>query len=177
MHPASMPVVWANQQPVTRADTQHGERGVGGDSDAQAWQLQRRCALSPAQFGACFAGLALVSALVAAFFWAMGARFVTAFAGLEVVVVGVAFVWHAMHAADGERLKVVDGVLHVERRTGLRVTHQQFPLQGLRVAAALDGSIELKLRDRHIVLGRYAAEAARRPVLAGLRRAVAAVHG
>ena len=177
MHPASLPVVWANQPLVTRAEAQPGERGAGSESDPQAWELQRRCALSPAQFGACFAGLALVSALVAAFFWAMGAHYVTAFAGLEVVVVGAAFVWHAVHAADGERLRVVGGALHLERRLGLRVTHELFPLQGLRVSAAADGSIELKLQGRHCVLGRYAAEAARRQVLAGLRRAVATVHG
>ena len=177
MHPASLPVVWAHPQPASRAEARHGERGAGGEAGPQAWTLQRRCALSPAQFGACFAGLAVASSLVAAFFWAMGARYVTAFAGLEVVLVGAAFIWHAVHATDGERLQVVDGDLHIERRNGLRVTHERWPMRGLRVAAAADGSIELKLQGQHRVLGRYAAEAARRQVLAGLRRALAAVHG
>jgi uncharacterized membrane protein len=149
--------------------------GVGGSSPV--WQLQRRCALSPRQFGACFAGLACVSALVAGFFWAMGARYVTAFACVEMLLVGGAFVWHALHASDGERLRITEGCLQLERSDGLHVAREELPLAGLRVSARADGAIELSLQGRRWVLGRQASDAARLQVLAGLRRAVAAAQG
>lgn len=180
MNPVSLPVVWApQQQPAPRVGGWLGEAVDAGTgiADAARWNLQRRCALTPSQFGACLAGLVLVSALVAAFFWAMGARFVTLFAGIEVLVVGLAFAWHALHAADGERLHVADGLLHIEQRHGLRLTLEQVPLAGLQVVAAADGSIELSARGRHWTLGRQAAMAARRQALAGLRRAVSTLHG
>lgn len=180
MNPVSLPVVWApQQQPAPRVGGWLGEAadaGTGTPADDR-WSLQRRCALTPSQFGACLAGLVLVSALVAGFFWAMGARFVTLFAGLEVLVVGLAFAWHALHAADGERLHLADGQLHIEQRQGLQITHEQVPLSGLRVTAAADGSIELNARGRRWTLGRQAAGAARRQALAGLRRAVSTLHG
>lgn len=173
-----MPVAWALslQSASTGVDLQ--DDGLANAvAPGQTWLLQRRCALSPSQFGACFAGLAVASGLVAAFFWAMGARWITAFAGLEVLLVGVAFAWHALHAADGEQLSVAGRQLRIERRVGLRVWLEQVPLPGLRVTAQADGSIGLSLRGRHWILGRNATDAARRQVLAELRRAVAAAQG
>lgn len=178
MNPAVLPAAWApSQQPALQDGGSHGVVVAGADGAVQAWELQRRCALSPFQFGACFAGLACVSALVAGFFWAMGARYVTAFAGLELLLVGAAFVWHALHASDGERLKICEGQLQIERRAGLRITCEGVPLFGLRVSALADGSIGLSLRGQRWVLGRHAADASRHQALAGLRRAVAAAHG
>ena len=113
-----------------------------------------------------------MSALVAGFFWAMGARFVTVFAGIEVLAVGAAFVWHAWHAADGERLHLSGGQLHLERRDGTRVHQERIELNGLRIGSAADGAIELNLRGRRWTLGRHADEAHRRHVLAALRQAV-----
>ena len=178
MNPVVLPAVWAPlQQPAPRDGGPQGVAAAGADGASQAWLLQRRCALSPAQFGACFAGLAFASVLVGVFFWAMGARFVTAFAGLELVLVGAAFVWHALHASDGERLQVCEGRLQIERRAGLRITREDVPLFGLRVASLADGSIGLSLRGQRWVLGRHAADASRHQVLADLSRAVAAAHG
>lgn len=180
MNSVPLPVVWAPQhQPAARLGGWLGEAvdGHAGATSTTRWNLQRRCALTPAQFGACLLGLVLVSGLVAAFFWAMGARFVTLFAGIEVLGVGIAFALHAGHAADGERLHVADGLLHIEQRRGLRLTHEQVPLFGLQVRAVADGSIELNAQGRRWMLGRYAGGAARRQALAGLRRAVSTVHG
>jgi uncharacterized membrane protein len=179
MNPVTLPVAWApQQQPAPQAGDRHAGSTQGTDDlGADQWHLQRRCSLSPAQFGGCFGLLTVVSVLVAAFFWALGARFVTLFAGVEVLVVGVAFALHALHAADGERLRVAEGCLHVERRNGTRLEHESIPLQGLRARAAADGSIELLLRGRRWMLGRHAAEAPRRQVLAGLRRVLASVNG
>jgi uncharacterized membrane protein len=137
-----------------------------------SWSLQQRSALSPRQFGACFAVLAFVSGLVGTFFWVMGARFVTGFAGIEVVLVGVAFAWHAVHASDGEHVHLQDRTLHVEGRRGLRSWRDQVPVVGLHLAATADGAIDLRSGHRRWVLGGHATVAQRRRVLADMRRAL-----
>lgn len=151
-----------------------GERAFdqGDEPDVRQWQLQRRCALSPRQFGACFLVLAGVSAAVALFFWTLGAPFVTLFAGLEVLALGAAFACHALHAADGERLQVRGGRLLIEGRHGLRQYQDSLDLALLRVAEGAGGLIELRARGRCVRVGGQAPAAQRRQVLAELRQLV-----
>ena len=139
-----------------------------------AWVLQRRCSLSPRQFGACLFALVLVSALVGGFFWLLGARAVTAFAGLEALLLAFAFGIHAAHAADGERVVLLDRNLTVERRRGWRVTVQTFAVDALRLAATADGRIELRARGQVVCLGGQVGRARARQVLAEMRQACGA---
>ena len=173
MNPVTLPAAWAHEQPPARGTPARPVDAARSADDVCVWHLQRHCSLDPGRFGACFAGLVLVSALVAGFFWVMGAPLVTAFAGVEVLLVGLAFAWYAVHAADGERLSLQAGHLHIEHRRGLRTTHEQWPLSGLRVTLAPDGSIEVIHFRRRVRLGRNADDRQRRHVLAGLRRAMA----
>lgn len=146
---------------------------TGTEPEPEAeWLLQRRCSLSPCQFGGCFLMLAAVSIVVALFFWAQGARFVAYFAGAEVLALGLAFALHALHAADGERLRIRGGQLLVERRAGLRQVQQALDLQALRVAETNDGAIELRARGQRLRVGAHADAARRRQVLLDLRRLV-----
>jgi len=173
MNPVTFPAAWAPQQsPAWRLTDRIADGATVTEGDP-GWSLQRRCSLTPAQFGAFFLALGLVSMLVALFFWALGARFVTLFAGVEIAAVGLAFAWHALHAADGEHLHVSEGQLHVVRRRGLQVQVEQWPLAGLRVGAAVDGSIELGRSGRRAQVGREADRAHCRRVLADLRRLLA----
>lgn len=147
------------------------EDGTDG-GDMPRWLLQRRCSLSPRQFGGCFVALAALSVVVALFFWAQGARFVTYFAGVELLLLGLAFACHAVHAADGERLQVRGGRLLVERRCGLRHDQVALEISGMRVGEAADGAIELRVGGRCVRIGRHADVARRQQVLADLRRLV-----
>lgn len=173
MNPVTFPAAWAPQQsPAWRATDRLADGAAAADAGPN-WSLQRRCSLTPAQFGAFFLALGLVSMLVAVFFWSLGARVITLFAGAEIAVVGLAFAWHALHAADGEHLHLHEGHLQVVRRQGLQVRHEQWPLAGLRAGLAVDGSIELGRYGRRALIGREADRAQCGRVLADLRRLLA----
>ena len=173
MNPVTLPAAWAPQQsPAWRAIDRLAD-GATAAEGGPSWSLQRRCSLTPSQFGACYLALGLVSMLVAIFFWSLGARVVTLFAGAEIVGVGLAFAWHALHAADGEQLHLREGQLQVVRRQGLQVRHERWPLAGLRAGLAGDGSIELGRHGRWALIGGEADRAQCRRVLADLRRSLA----
>lgn len=178
MNPVTLPRTWGHDTPLVPGQgirpgdsCEQGLDRVGG-LDGRQWQLQRRCALSPRQFGVCFLVLAGVSAAVALFFWTLGAPFVTLFAGVEVLALGLAFACHALHAADGERLQVRGGRLLIEGRDGLRQRQDSLDLTALRVAEGAGGLIELHARGRCVRVGRQAHATQRRQVLAELRQLV-----
>ena len=118
MNSVSLPVDWALEKLLASSPK---AQFAGDDVDGvqvAAWSLQRRCSLTPQQLGTGYACLVLASALVAAVFWLQGVRMVALFSTFEVLTVGLAFAWHAMHAADGEQLLMQDDHLWVEQRRG-----------------------------------------------------------
>lgn len=169
MNPAAWPVEWATDTAL------HPQRMAvqvvhdGHASTPRMWSLQRRCALTPQQFAAAYGVLAGVSLVVAAFFWLQGVRMVGAFAGLELLALGVAFVLHAVHGADGETLCLQGRQLRVERRSGLRSSTLHFDLEVVRVSAATDGAIELRVGRAVEPVGRQAGAAQCSRVLHELR--------
>lgn len=146
-----------------------GAAGQGADA-SDAWVLQRRCSLTPRQFGLCFLGLAAVALLVASIFWALGAPFVALFTGVELIALGAAFGWHAFHAADGERLRVDGGQLWVEQRRGLRQSVTALDLARLRVDETVAGVLELRSPGRCVRVGGALDAARRRQMATALRR-------
>ena len=183
MNPATLPVMRASAAPAAPRMPERSADGAAQDASAAAaaaaatmaaatrhWSLQARCSLTPRQFGLCFAALALVSALVAALFWLLGARYVAFFSGLELLLLGVAFGWHACHAADGEQLSLRGSRLHVEHRAGLRHWRSALDLNGLRVAETDDGRIELCSYGHALRVGGRLAAPRRRQLAAELRR-------
>ncbi len=70
------------------------------------WRLKRNCSVTPVQLGWMYLSLCTVSLGIGVFFWMQGATLVLAFAGLEVAVVGLAFLAYARHAADGEMISL-----------------------------------------------------------------------
>lgn len=175
MNPVTLPVAWTHRLPTVRHGGSCAQTAAetGADAEVRSWSLQRRNALSPRQFAACFAAVALVSGVVGTLFWLMGARYVAGFAGLEVVLVGLAFGWHAAHAADGEQIRLHGGELLLEGRQGLHSWQERVSLAGLQFAAAGDGTITLRSGHRSWVVGRLATAAQRRHVLTEIRRALA----
>lgn len=118
----------------------------------------------------CFAGLAAVAVLVATIFWAIGAPFVAMFTGIELVALGAAFGWHALHAADGEHLRVEGRQLWVEQRRGLRQSVVALDLARLRVDETVAGVVELQSPGRCVRVGGELDAMRRRQVAAALRR-------
>src|SRR5690606_17313129 len=75
------------------------------------WFLKRNCSITPSQLGWLYASLCVVSLAIGFGFWVRGARLVLPFAWLELAAVGVAFLFYARHATDGERIALQEGRL------------------------------------------------------------------
>lgn len=135
--------------------------GPGGRPALQ-WLLRRNCSISPRQLGAVYLSLCGVSLLVSAFFVAQGAPYVAAFAGIELLAVGVALLVFARHAGDHETITLEGRSLHVAQSLGTRVHHTHLDTEWLAVEpAAGQGSLvqlsgrELDGKSRSVRIGRF----------------------
>lgn len=76
--------------------------------------LKRNCSISPAAFAGVFVALAAVVLVIGIGFAIAGAWLVLPFAGLEVLLLGGAYLLYARRAADYERIELDSGRLTVE---------------------------------------------------------------
>lgn len=151
-----------------------GFRLARATEDGLQWTLRRNCSVTPVQLIWTFVLLCAVSLTVAGFFWWRGATLVLSFAALELTAVGVAFLWYARHALDGERIRVSGGVLVVEREIAGRLHRSEFSGPWVEIARP-EGEghlVELRSGGRSERVGQYL-RAELRPALAReLRRAL-----
>ena len=140
------------------------------------WFLKRNCSVTPAQLGWLYASICVVSLGIGTFFWLQGAKLVMPFTGLELAVVGVAFVAYARHATDGEKISLQDGRLVVELENAGRLERAEFQREWVRVEpkAGDHSLIEVSARGRSVEVGRYVRPELR-PALA--REIRMALHG
>jgi len=131
------------------------------------WSLKRNCSVTPAQLGWLYASMCVVSLGVAGFFWSQGATLVLPFAVLELIAVAVAFLVYARHAADSERIRLLEGRLVVEQEMAGRTKRCEFAREWVRVAPRdEDGQmIELCGGGQSVRVGRFVRPELR-PVLA-----------
>ena len=99
----------------------------------------------------------MVSLGIGTAFWFHGAPFVLSFAGVELVMVGAAFLVYARHASDGERIFLAGPQLVVELENGGKLQRAEFRREWVRVEPQSgDGSlIELSAQGRSINVGRF----------------------
>lgn len=116
-----------------------------------------------------FAALAALVLAIGAGFAAAGAWLVLPFAGLEVLLLGAAFVLHARHAADYERIELQSGRLEVEVTEADRVARYQ--LQNARVSME-EGRVVLRDAKEAIEIGRHIGAEARAELVAELEKAL-----
>lgn len=150
------------------------EVALPGGGTALQWVLKRNCSMSPRQMGGFYLSLCLVSAVIAAGFWVNGAPFVTAFAGIELLLVGVALLVHARHASDREVLLLQGGTLRVEVEQGARTKQFELDAGWLTVepAAAQGSLVALAARGQRLRVGRFLRPELRGPFAQELRRAL-----
>ncbi|WP_192804920.1 DUF2244 domain-containing protein [Noviherbaspirillum aerium] len=79
------------------------------------WVLKRNCSLTPFQFGVAYLLLCVVTFLWAGMLALSGAPQIIAFAVIELLLAGGAFLHHAMHAADSDRIVLDERHLLIER--------------------------------------------------------------
>ena len=125
--------------------------------ESLAWHLRRNCSVTPRQLGALYASLCVVSLVIACWCWVLGARFVLAFAGLELLAVGAAFLAYARHAVDGETVSLRDGCLVIERECAGGRERLEFRGALVRIDAPADRQalIGLRAHGRRVDIGRH----------------------
>ena len=104
------------------------------------------------------------------FFWIQGATLVLAFAGLEIIVVGLAFLAYARHACDGEKISLHGARLVVECESA----RAEFARQWVRVEPKSGelSLIELSGQGRSIQVGRYVRPELRQVLAREIRKAL-----
>jgi uncharacterized membrane protein len=132
------------------------------------WQLRRNCSVTPAQLGWLYLSLCVV------FFWVHGATLVLAFAGLEITLVGLAFLAYARHATDGEWISLQGTRLVVEKESAGRRERAEFSRQWVRVEpkSGDHSLIELSGQGRSIEVGRFVRPELRQVLAREIRRAL-----
>lgn len=118
--------------------------------------------------------LCVFSLGIGLFFWYLGASFVLAFAGLEILVVGVAFLIYARHATDGEKILIQGGHLVVECESAGRLERAEFARQWVRVEpeSGDHSLIELSGQGRSIHVGRFVRPELRQVLAREIRKAL-----
>jgi uncharacterized membrane protein len=123
--------------------------------------------MSPQALLGVFAALAAVVLVIGGAFAAAGAWLVLPFAGLEVLALGVAFLLHARHAADYERIELEPGRVAIEVTEGARTT--RYELRGARVSME-HGRLVLRAAQEEMEIGRYLGAEARAELAAELQQ-------
>lgn len=141
-------------RPFGRRIVPAGPQGQGG---AVQWLMKRNCSITPRQMAAVFFSLCLVSSLIGGLFFWLGAPFVAAFAGVELLALGAALVVYARHAADRETLTLVGRSLLVEQTLAGRTQRADLQADWLHVEpqAAQGSLVQLSGNGRTLHVGRF----------------------
>ena len=155
------------------ADAAHGNR------PSLQWSLRRNCALTPQQLGSAYLFLCTVSMLIAGVFFWQGAPYVAAFAGLELLAVGLAMLVFARHAGDRETLTLVGSSLFIEQCVGPRMEHVRLPTDWLRVepAAGQGSLVQISGSGHRVRVGRHLRPELRGAFAQELRQALRQLPG
>jgi uncharacterized membrane protein len=118
-----------------------------------------------------FASIFVVSIGIAAAFAAFGAWLILPFAGLEMIVLFVAFQYMERHAADYERIEVEGDTVKVEWVSAGNARNREFNRHWAQVVANGDGSrLALRSHGRELEIGRYMSDEQRLELARALRR-------
>jgi uncharacterized membrane protein len=129
--------------------------------------LKRNCSMSPKGLAGVFALLAVLVLAIGAGFAAAGAWLVLPFAGLEVLLLGTAYLLYARHAADYERIELDAGRLTVEVADGARTERYELEDAGIVLE---DGRVVVRDAKEEREIGRYLGAEARAELAAELKK-------
>jgi uncharacterized membrane protein len=136
--------------------------------------LKRNCSISPAGLLCVFAALSLAAVAIGIGFAIAGAWLILPFAGLEVAMLGVAFVLYARRAADYERIELARGRLTVEVTEAARTARYEIDPRRARVLLEKDegygARVLLRGAEEELEIGRHLDALARVQFAAELAR-------
>jgi uncharacterized membrane protein len=116
--------------------------------------LKRNCSISPAGLAGVFLALAFVVLAIGAAFAIAGAWLMLPFAGLEVLLLGAAYLLYARHAADYERIVLDSGRLTVEVAEAEKTSRYEMEARRARVCLE-EERVVLRGAREQLELGRY----------------------
>lgn len=116
--------------------------------------LKRNCSISPAGLAGVFAALAFVVVAIGTGFAIAGAWLVLPFAGLEVLLLGAAYMLYARSAADYERIVLDSGRLTVEVAEAHQTSRYELDAHRARVCLEEERVVLLGAREQ-LELGRH----------------------
>lgn len=131
--------------------------GMPGTPGVMQWLLRRNCSITPRQLGAFYASLCVVSLLISLFFFVQGAQLILAFAGIELLTVGIALVIFVRHVGDRELLTLVDRSLWIEQQFGSRISRTELAAEWVTVepAAGQGSLVQIRGRGQTVRVGRH----------------------
>jgi uncharacterized membrane protein len=132
-------------------------------------ELRRNCSISPRGLALVFATLAALAVVIASAFAALGAWLILPFAGLEVGLLGAAFLVTARHATDFERIERSRGRLTVDVSRAERRRRYELDARLARVRLQ-DGRVLLQAPRARLEVGRLLDAASRAGFAAELGR-------
>jgi len=153
---------------LKRIDAPVNENILGQSQGAAwVWHLKRNISISPVTMAWIFIGLGIVSLLIGAGFYWIGATLVLPFSLVEIAVLLIAYIYNAIHANDYEKLTVEGNSLKIESKVGLKTSEMQFVRSLTRVdtLSHLNEMIQLRQGSIQVVFGRFV-QANVRPLLA-----------
>lgn len=158
---------WRLAQEVAQAS---GAPGLA----ALQWRMVRHPSFAPGRLLQVFAALCLVSLGIGLGFWRFGAPVVLPLAGLELLLLGLAFVVCSRHARDAETITLAGRALQVEHHCGRQIERAAFRAEWVRVEPVHgEGSlVELTGQGQRMRVGRYLRPDLRRVLASELRRAL-----
>lgn len=116
--------------------------------------LKRNCSISPAALAGVFVALAVVVLAIGTGFALAGAWLILPFAGLEVLLLGAAFLMYARHAADYERIELEAGRLTVEVAEAQKKSRYEMDVRRARLCIEKE-HVVLRGADGQLELGRH----------------------
>lgn len=131
--------------------------------------LKRNCSISPAGLAGVFAALALVVLTIGGVFALAGAWLILPFAGLEVLLLGAAYLLYARRAADFERIELRGGRLKIEVYEALRTARYEMEARRARLFFEND-RVLLRGAGEELELGRHLDAPTRAVFAAELRK-------
>lgn len=155
------------------------ELDFGGAQRAVQWVIKRNCSITPRQLLAVYASLCAVSLAIGGGFWWQGAPAVLAFAGVELLALGVALLVFARHAADRETITLDGQDLAVEHRCGSSTHCTRFRSAWVRVEpqGGQGSLVELSGEGASACVGRYLPAHLRAELAQELRLALRSCRG
>lgn len=116
--------------------------------------LKRNCSISPAGLAGVFVALAAVVLAIGTAFALAGAWLILPFAGLEVLLLGVAYVLYARRAGDYERIELEGGRLTVEVAEAQTMSRYEMEARRARVVVE-EERVVLRGAKQELELGRH----------------------